>query len=323
MSKILCIVDGMNDESFKQSDYKYLSKMKLAYYQDTCLGLPPETFSCVMHILGVLNIPKYLRGYVEALGAGISVKEGDLILRGSWYSLDENGQCKAPCKAPVTAMRKLSLLEERVDCIYYPIGDYRSILVFPRKAGEIDSLKTFPPSRETVLNRRPEGSGVVAQAFDFFKGKDCCLIPWGEALVQKEVFLEEKEKLVCSGESARETAVISGTTVVRGIAKLLGMKLLDVKGITGDVDTPLLEKTKAALEAAKEYDRVILHINGADEASHRKNAEEKRNFLKKTDETVLAGLLASDHEIVVVSDHGTNPITGTHTGELQPVFVNK
>ncbi len=135
--------------------------------------------------------------------------------------------------------------------------------------------------------------------------------------------MEEKEKLVCSGESARETAVISGTTVVRGIAKLLGMKLLDVKGITGDVDTPLLEKTKAALEAAKEYDRVILHINGADEASHRKNAEEKRNFLKKTDETVLAGLLASDHEIVVVSDHGTNPITGTHTGELQPVFVNK
>lgn len=312
MSKIICIIDGMSDNSFKPSDYKYLSEMNLDHYQDTCLGLPPETLTCILHILGVKKVPKYLRGYVEALGAQISVQEEDLILRGSWYSLDEKGNCKAPCKAQITSEQRISLEGKEIDCIYYPIGDYRSVIVFPGKAKEINKLKTFPPSGGLGQSKRPEGCDIVDKAFDYFKTDDYCLVPWGESIVTE---------VSCENADIKEKAVISGTTIVKGIARLLGMQLIEVEGITGDVDTNLEEKVAKALETAKKCDSVILHINGADEASHRKNPQEKKAFLKKVDEVVLSRLLASDNEIVVVSDHGTNPVTGAHTGELQPVFV--
>ena len=77
----------------------------------------------------------------------------------------------------------------------------------------------------------------------------------------------------------------------------------------------------AALKAAEEFPFVLLHVNGADEASHRKNPSEKAMFLHKIDEFVLAELVRSEYEVVVVSDHGTDPMTGLHVASVQPVFA--
>ena len=98
------------------------------------------------------------------------------------------------------------------------------------------------------------------------------------------------------------------------------MTVRDVEGATGDTDTDLASKVRSALKAAQKFPFVLLHINGADEASHRKNPSEKAAFLRKIDELVLSELLQSEHEIVVVSDHGTDPMTGLHIGDVQPLF---
>ena len=56
------------------------------------------------------------------------------------------------------------------------------------------------------------------------------------------------------------------------------MDLIPVRGATGDTDTDLTAKVAATLQAAQKYPFVLLHINGADEAAHRKHAKEKSNF---------------------------------------------
>ena len=83
MAEILCIIDGMTDPGFCAADYPHLASMQLIGYQDNTLGGEPETLNCVLHLLGVTDVPRHLRGYIEALGNGISVCSGDLILRGS------------------------------------------------------------------------------------------------------------------------------------------------------------------------------------------------------------------------------------------------
>ena len=100
MAEILCIIDGMTDPGLCAADYPHLASMRLMGYQDNTLGGEPETLNCVLHLLGVTDVPKHLRGYIEALGSGISVCSDDLILRGSWYHLDETGRYCAPCDAP-------------------------------------------------------------------------------------------------------------------------------------------------------------------------------------------------------------------------------
>ncbi len=76
--------------------------------------------------------------------------------------------------------------------------------------------------------------------------------------------------------------------------------------------TDLDAKTEAALRAAERCPFVLLHINGADEAAHRHDSAEKETFLRRVDDRVLSRLLASEHEIMVASDHGADPKSGVH-----------
>ena len=134
MAEILCIIDGMTDPAFCSADLQNLASMQLIGYQDNTLGGEPETLNCVLHLLGVTHVPKHLRGYIEALGNGISVCSGDLILRGSWYHLDETGRFSAPCDAP-EELRNPTFR-------YYYLGQYKSLLVFPHMADRISLIST-------------------------------------------------------------------------------------------------------------------------------------------------------------------------------------
>ena len=87
--------------------------------------------------------------------------------------------------------------------------------------------------------------------------------------------------------------------------------------------TDLDAKTEAALRAAERCPFVLLHINGADEAAHRHDSAEKETFLRRVDDRVLSRLLASEHEIMVASDHGADPESGAHLGGPQPFFTSR
>lgn len=304
MSHILLIIDGMTDPGFCVSDYPNLSEMSQTRFVDTCQGQAPESLGCILRLLGVKNVPDHLRGYAEALGAGISVGDHDLILRGSWFGLDQNGRCTLPIPGP-------EKLETTADYRYYYLEQYKSLLVFPEMASEIHNIVTYPPYQcagRQAQDLAPKGCDFLQTAYQGWLRKDRCMIPWGQSVpAQLPPFLQP-------------AAVICGTTVVKGIANMLRMDLVEVPGATGDVDTNLQGKAEAALGAAEDYPFVLLHINGADEASHRQNAQQKRRFLQKVDTQVLLPLRNSGHHISCISDHGTDPQTGMHMAFLQPLF---
>ena len=305
MSKILCIIDGMTDPYFRVGNYPNLSSMRLLRHVDTTQGQTPESLGCILRLLGVKRVPYHLRGYAEALGYGISVNKNDLILRGSWFALDEQGCCKLPTSAPE------SLIE--TEGYYYHLGQYKSLLVFPDTANCIADMVTYAPYACDGKNARtlcPKGCAVASRVFHSQLTKNRCLILWGQSVPAKMTPFSQKAAVIC------------GTPIVKGIAKLLNMTLIPMSEATGDTDTNLNEKVEAAITAAKDYPFVLLHINGADEAAHRKNRDEKNDFLHKVDAVVVGSLLQSGHDVYVVSDHGTDPITGQHIGNRQPMFTN-
>lgn len=307
MSKILCIIDGMTDPGFRIADYQNLSRMYLTKHIDTTKGQEPESLGCILRLLGVKKVPAFLRGYAEALGYGIPVNTNDLILRGSWFALDGDGRCAVPTSAPKS-------LKESNGCQYYPLGQYKSLLVFPGMASFVSDLITYPPYACEGLPAEqfcPQGCDAVRQIFQSQLTKEKCLIPWGQSVSKSMT------------QFSRKAAVVCGTPIVKGIAQLLGMDIIPVPNATGDVDTDLLAKAVAALDAAKQYSFVLLHLNGADEAAHRQDAAEKRAFLHRIDEVVIPLLLQSWHDVAITADHGTDPVNGVHIGGLQPVFCNK
>lgn len=305
MSKILCIIDGMTDPQFDVCTYPNLASMRFSRYVDTTCGHDAESFGCILRLLGVRDVPDHSRGYAEALGAGIPVGENDLVLRGSWYGLDAEGRCTEPVPA-------LGHILGECECHYHSLGDYKSLLVFPGEGKSVRRITTYPPYDclgKSAAQLCPQGSEAVKEVFESNLQKDRCLLLWGQSAPSSLAPLQMKAAVICHA------------TVVKGIGHLLGMTVFDAEGATGDTDTDLTSKVRSALKAAEEFPFVLLHINGADEASHRKDPSEKTEFLKMVDKIILTELLRSEFEVVVVSDHGTDPDTGLHISGQQPMYM--
>lgn len=308
MSTILCVIDGMTDPAFRVTDYPTLSSMRFSgNLQTTPEGYEAESLTCILTLLGVKRIPKKLRGYAEALGAGIPVKSSDLIVRGSWFALDAAGFCTVPAKAPLQ-------VSSSCGAVYHWLEDYKSLFVLPGMAECIACVKTHPPYRcagKVARGFRPSGNSALEKLFNALLSDDLCMIPWGESVPAPLPPFPQPAAVVC------------GTNIVRGISRLLQMELISAAGATGDTDTDLAAKAAAALWAAQTYPFVLLHINGADEAAHRFCPEQKRTFLHQVDSLVLPRLLSSAHTVYVASDHASDPVSGLHGGIEQPVFTGR
>lgn len=105
-------------------------------------------------------------------------------------------------------------------------------------------------------------------------------------------------------------ACIAGTGMVKGLARLTGLRVLDVPGATGSLDTDYAMKAKATLTALHEFDFCLVHIEAPNEASLAGDLEAKVDALKRVDERYFGTLLdriglLDNFRIMVVPDHPT------------------
>ncbi len=112
-------------------------------------------------------------------------------------------------------------------------------------------------------------------------------------------------------------ACVSGTGLIRGVARLTGMAVPEVPGATGYIDTDYLAKAKTALELLQgNMDFVLVHIEGIDEVSHDKNAKAKIKAIEDSSEILVRHLvdhLPDDVIVCILSDHTTSTLLGDHT----------
>lgn len=118
-------------------------------------------------------------------------------------------------------------------------------------------------------------------------------------------------------------ATIAAVDLIRGIAKSVGMTLIDVPGATGYLDTSYSAKGKAAIKALDSHDIVIVHIESPDEAGHLGDANEKIKALEKIDQHIVGPLLETlrrqrKWKILVAPDHPTPVRTRVHTSAPPP-----
>lgn len=119
-------------------------------------------------------------------------------------------------------------------------------------------------------------------------------------------------------------AMVAGIETVTGIGKALRMPVAPVGGGTGDVDTDLSGKLEAGLKLIETFDFVCIHVNGADEAAHRRNGREKADFLTRVDRELLAPLLnrvKPDCRLMVCGDHATRSTDGKHARDPVPYII--
>ncbi len=117
--------------------------------------------------------------------------------------------------------------------------------------------------------------------------------------------------------------VITGVDIIRGLARMMGMELIEVDGATGYIDTNYAGKGAAAVDALDQYDLVVVHIEAPDEAGHLGDAGEKVTALERVDEHIVGPLLdklrAFDAwRMLIAPDHPTPCTTTVHDATPPP-----
>ena len=125
-------------------------------------------------------------------------------------------------------------------------------------------------------------------------------------------------------------AVISAVDLVKGIGRCAELDVIEVSGATGTVHTNFDGKAQAAIQALKDgADFVYIHLEGADEAGHRKEIDNKVKSIELIDSKIVAPVLeylkasGEDYHMLVMPDHPTPLAIRTHTADPIPYILFK
>ncbi|PNV60862.1 cofactor-independent phosphoglycerate mutase [Clostridium sp. chh4-2] len=123
-------------------------------------------------------------------------------------------------------------------------------------------------------------------------------------------------------------SVISAVDLIKGIGICAGMKVIEVEGATGNIDTNFSGKGKAALDTLLEgQDLVYIHVEAPDECGHRGEIENKVKAIELIDELIVGPLLkgleeaGEEYSILVMPDHPTPLAIKTHISDPVPYLL--
>lgn len=139
---------------------------------------------------------------------------------------------------------------------------------------------------------------------------------WG--MGSRPAFVNFRERFGVQG------SVITAVDLLRGIGRLLGWEVINVPTATGYLDTDYAAKGRAAIEALKTHDFVVVHVEATDEASHEGHPDEKVKALERIDADIVGPLHAhlrtlGDYRLLISPDHPTFLRTKTHSHGYVPV----
>ena len=317
------IIDGMGDRPLKKLGYKTPLEVAITPNMDKMAengicgimdpikpGIRPGSDTSHISILGYDPYEVYTgRGPFEAAGVGVDVLPGDIAFRCNFSTADEEGiitdrragRIREGTEELARSINGINV-DQDVEVIFKESTGHRAVLVL-RGKGLSDQVSDADPKHEgkapkivvaidgsqeanktaNILNKIVKESYEVLknhplnlERIDAGKPPANIIIPRGAGAVPNVQPFGEKYGL--------KPVCIAETGLIKGIAKIAGMELVDIKGATGGIDTNLDNIQKGIIDtASKDYDFMLINVDGADEAGHDGQMDEKIKFIEKVD----------------------------------------
>lgn len=290
------------------------------------------------------------RSPLEAGSIGIDMKSSDVSLRCNLVTLSDEPEYADKtildyCADDISTEEAKVLVEylaqhlDNEEFKLYSGVSYRHCLIWSNGTLEVGPLTpphdiTGKPIKEH-LPTHPNAEKLYAlmvKSYDLLKDhpvnvarKERGLRPansmwlWGEGVRAQLDAFEEKYGL--------KGSMISAVDLLKGIGKFSGMRVVNVEGATGYIDTNFEGKMQAALaELEQGQDFVYIHVEAPDECGHRHEIENKVKSIEYIDHRILKPLLEGleqyeDYSILIVPDHATPLALRTHTNDPVPFII--
>lgn len=361
MKYIVVLGDGMADEPVPALGGKtpldaavtpvmdeLAGKGTLGTVQNVPLGMAPGSDVANLSVLGYDPAANYSgRSPLEALSVGVQMDDDDVIFRSNIVTLTEkepyeqktildhsSGEIStADADILMDAIRK----EFNSETFQFYTGtSYRHILVW--KHGRVSSLEPPHDHLGKVIGDYLPADGVLRdmmkRSFDILnehplnlaraavgKNKANSLWFWGAGTKPKVQNFYEKTGL--------HGAMISAVDLLKGIAVGAGMKVYNVPGATGSIDTNYEGKAQAAIDALLRdgCDFAYIHVEAPDEMGHQGRIQDKVTSIEYLDSRLIAKVKQAmeeagvDYKMLILPDHPTPLRLRTHTADPVPYLL--
>jgi len=119
-------------------------------------------------------------------------------------------------------------------------------------------------------------------------------------------------------------AMTSGVDLLRGMARIMGMDVLDIAGVTDGLDNDYAAQATGVVEVLDKYDLVIIHIEAPDEAAHAGSIDDKIESIQRIDGEIISRLHSWGKDalrLLIMPDHPTPITVQTHTSDPVPFLL--
>jgi 2,3-bisphosphoglycerate-independent phosphoglycerate mutase len=116
-------------------------------------------------------------------------------------------------------------------------------------------------------------------------------------------------------------ALTSGVDLLKGLAQMMGMEVLNITGVTDGLDNDYAAQATGALKALEEHDLVVIHVEAPDEAAHAGLVDDKVEAIQRVDKEMVSQIRNWDKDalrVLIMPDHPTPIEIQTHTAEPVP-----
>jgi len=307
-------------------------------------GLEASSANACMSVFGYDPKTHRLgRAAIEARSMGIPIGEGEVLFRCNLVNITE-GKMRDYSAGHIDtegAGRLIEALSEKLgtDAVsFYPGLSYRHIV---KIRGGDDTLQAIctPPhdiSGRSIDEFMPRGPGSEL-LLKLMKGSE-------EVLGEHPVNLERQARgelpanmawlFWGSGKEAAipvfkeaygfDAVVTSAVDVIKGLALMMGMRVLDIPGVTDGMNNDFAGQASGALTALDGNDLAVIHVEATDEAGHTGNIDEKIEAVRRIDSDVVSQIRTWKDDalrVLIMPDHPTPIETRTHNSEPVPFML--
>ncbi len=362
----LLVLDGLGDRAYARFGYKtplaaaktpnldsLAAKGANGLFHAYRPGIPLPSENAHFAMFGFPREEFPGRGPLEAIGAGIDLKEGDVAVLSHFCCVEnrqgrlymERDRPEQPNEAELDALFKAAapFAFEGLTLRMAPVKKLFGVIIISggadpsftdsnpmvdgRAISAVVPHASAPPAAERTARALTAYLSRIhktlhAHPVNVARRKNG-LSPINAAVTQRPGKLKRippfHERFGMRG------LTISSGVIYHGLCAYVGMDVMKA-GESGDPGRDMAERLRMAREAFAEYDFIHIHTKAPDEAAHAKDPDLKKQVIESLDEGIgrEIGALASDPDMIlaVTADHST-PSAGPliHSGEPVPLCL--
>lgn len=266
------------------------------------------------------------RGVVEAMGIDFDLKPADIAARGNFCTVDEAGLVTDRRAGRISTEKCAELCRlldglaiDGVKILVCPVREHRFIAVF-RGEGLLPEVSDSDPQQVgvapgAVAALNPQADKMANIANEFIAQAKVALAKHHPANMVLLRGFSRRPSLPTMPEVYKlKPAAIAGYPMYRGLARLVGMQVLE----TG---TTIKEEFATLKQSYNAYDFFFVHIKETDSAGEDGDFERKARVIEEIDKALPALLNLAPDVIVVTGDHSTPALLKGHSWHPVPILL--